>query len=281
MADWDRSTPWRQGRVIAADALAALGLSPVEHNEARPIGVVISHDCDLAQDPANEPSVEIIVGRIVANADGNFTHAKNSRRLHLPCTAGSRVAVIELGASAKQVITKSGNGGIGAHHPAANLLFNATELNILQRWLAARYRRAAFPDEFDRRIRHESGVWDALLKILKPSGNHISALFVDLDEGRQRERHGADDCYTLALYLMYDSDGDPAAAEMAAQKAAGQIEALFEKKLRVNGAWRWIELVECLPISDQALTYAQSQVFRKWNLDYLSLHSDPAGPIAD
>jgi hypothetical protein len=40
-------------------------------------------DSDITQDPEVEPSIEVIIGARVAAADGNLTHAKNPRRLHL------------------------------------------------------------------------------------------------------------------------------------------------------------------------------------------------------
>jgi hypothetical protein len=82
MADWNRDTPWRQGHVLTNASSVALGVLR-EEDAAVALAVVISHDCDLAQSPETEPAVEIIVARRVQAADGNFTHAKNSRRLHL------------------------------------------------------------------------------------------------------------------------------------------------------------------------------------------------------
>jgi hypothetical protein len=48
MAEWDRRTVWRQGRILAPDSLVPLGLVPGA-DTARSIVVVVSHDCDLAQ----------------------------------------------------------------------------------------------------------------------------------------------------------------------------------------------------------------------------------------
>lgn len=280
MTKWDRNSQWRQGLVIPAESITAIGLTHA-NIEAPTIAVLVSHDCDITQAPEVEPYVEVIIGNIVAASDGNCTHGKNPRRLHLPCTGGSRKVIIDLSATAKHAIAKTGGDGLGAHHPASDLRFTLAEHNLLQRWLAARYRRAAFPEEFDRRLDRETGVWNALLKILKPTDRHISAVFVDLDDGEQCERQGVDDCYTLAIYLLYDTADDPDAAETATQTAADQINALFVKKCRTGGNWRWIELVECMSIADTAMTYAQSQSLRKWNLDYLSLRSDPIGPIGE
>lgn len=78
-----RATQWRQGLVVPSDSAVALQLfGTLEASTKR--AVVISHDCDLAQESEIEPKVvEVIVGTRVAEANGNFTHAKTARRLHL------------------------------------------------------------------------------------------------------------------------------------------------------------------------------------------------------
>jgi hypothetical protein len=46
--------------------------------------------------------------------------------------------------------------------------------------------------------------------------------------------------------------------------------------------WKWIELVGCEPIADQAMTFAQSTQLKQWNMDYLSLRGDsPAEPMLE
>jgi hypothetical protein len=62
------------------------------------------------------------------------------------------------------------------HAPSATLRIDSAGRNTLQHWLAARYRRSAFPDEFDRHL-VGTGVADRLKKILAPLGNHIVAVF--------------------------------------------------------------------------------------------------------
>ena len=86
MAASSRETPWWQDHVLTNESNVALGLVPAESVESS-VTVAISHDCDLAQLPEAEPLVEVIVSQRIEKPDGNCTHAKNSRRLHLPCTA--------------------------------------------------------------------------------------------------------------------------------------------------------------------------------------------------
>jgi hypothetical protein len=95
MGKWDRLTPWRQGAILTAGATTALGLISDRTPEHTAV-VVVSHDCDLAQAPDHEPTVEAIVGRFIEKPDGNYMHCKNVRCLHLSITAGSRRCTIEL-----------------------------------------------------------------------------------------------------------------------------------------------------------------------------------------
>jgi hypothetical protein len=82
-AIWTRDTPWRQGHVLTAEAAQALGLSHPESPDSTCV-VVISHDCDLANDVLQiEPDVEVIVGRSVPKGDGNYFWAKAPRTLHI------------------------------------------------------------------------------------------------------------------------------------------------------------------------------------------------------
>lgn len=81
MAEWNRNTPWRQGHLLSQDAITTLGLRHAARSE-QTVVIVASHDCDLAQAPEGEPKIEIVIGCLVTDKDGNCTHAKNARKLH-------------------------------------------------------------------------------------------------------------------------------------------------------------------------------------------------------
>ena len=81
MGEWSRKTLWRQGSVLPEDASKALDLSHPESPE-RTFAVVISHDCDLVQDPGKEPFGELVTGRVI-DAIKADSHAKTARRLQI------------------------------------------------------------------------------------------------------------------------------------------------------------------------------------------------------
>jgi hypothetical protein len=276
MPGWDRWTPWRQGNVLTSDTVATLHLCSDE-DASRCLVVVISHDCDLAQDPSIEPIVEVISGRRVPAPSGNFTHGKNPRRLHLSAIEHGTTIWIELTAVARLPLPKQELVG---HNPSSSIMIDAENRNTLQHWLAARYRRSAFPDQFDRYL-IETGIGARMAKILQPLGTHIVAVFFDVDEGYEREHESVDDPFSLAIDLLYSTDTDANAAEAEARSAAEAITGAFQDRCldKPTNKWRWIELLACTPISDEALTYALSRRLKRWNADYISLRSQPLQPM--
>ena len=234
--------------------------------------MVVSHDCDLAQDPAVEGDVEVLVGRRIAHADGNHSHAKNARRLHLTFTGGRDSVVAEFTSGSKQAVSKE---QLGAFLPLDNVRATPSERVILQRWLASRYRRSAFPDEFDRRL-GDLGLREAISTALKKHGLSISAIYFDVDEGNEVKRSGPQDTYGLSIYLLFDTSHDAEVAEKASMAAAAAITKAFRTKCCLSaGVWHSIELLECEVVSDRAMTVQQADSLQRWSADHLSLRATP------
>jgi len=196
MAEWSRATPWRQGHLLGAEAVEALALLHPTAPE-RTVVIVVSHDCDLAQAPAGEPMVELVVGQFIDKLDGNFTHAKVPRRLHIGFE-GEAPCLAEFEATAKVSIPKE---RLADFTPREETHLSPDNASIFQMWLASRYRRSAFPDEFERRLKDEK-LAEKIAKVLKPHGELISGIFFDVDEGREESRDGPEDTYTLDIYLL-------------------------------------------------------------------------------
>jgi hypothetical protein len=275
MAEWSRETPWRQGCALTDETVEKFALRDARAPETTVV-VVISHDCDLAASTDKEPEVELIVGRQIEKADGNFTHAKTPRVLHIEFATPDGGKFVELSATRKVRVAKSDFAG---HEPRREFQLGPTEQSILQRWLGARYRRAAFPDAFEKRL-NESGASTRLTKILKPAGKHICAIFFDVDDGNEVQRIEANDTYALAIVLLYASQPNSRESEAVALQVGEQIESAFKELFfNENNSWRDIELLECRVMSDEALTYAQSVLLRQWRLEHLSLRKDPEDPM--
>lgn len=275
MAEWNRTTPWRQGHILSEEATAALHLKSGEQQE-RAVVVVISHDCDLATVPAKEPQVEAILGRLIEKPDGNYVHAKNSRTLHVPFICADQEQWVELTATEKLAISKTNLAGFA---PRTDLRLDPSGRSTLQLWLAARYRRAAFPDAFENRLKG-NGLHEKLAGIVKPMGEHIRAICFDVDDGKEEIRTNPEDTYALTIYVLYSTESDPEKAQTAAEDVREKIEFAFQQALfEPTQQWRHIELRECIVISDEALTYRQWTFLKQWRMEHLSLREEPPGPM--
>lgn len=275
MAEWNRDTPWRQGHLLGNDAIEALRLDHAVAPEQM-IVIVASHDCDLAQTPEVEPAVEIVVGREVTEIDGNCTHAKNSRKLHIEF-AGVSVFSVEFEATAKLSIDKRGLNNF-LPRPETNL--SPENQAIFQMWLASRYRRSAFPDEFERRLIKESKLHEKIAKAVKPHGALIAGVFFDVDQGAEITRAGSDDTYTLDITILHAADPNFDAAEKAAETAAKAIEKAFKDKLFApTQTWQHIELRSCEVLSESVLTYQLFKQLKRWRLEHISLGAVPQQPV--
>jgi hypothetical protein len=275
VAEWTRDTPWRQGRLLGSDAIEALGLNHLAAGE-QTLVIVASHDCDLAQAPEGEPVVEVVVGRLVTDKEGSCTHAKNARKLHVEF-AGAAVFWAEFDATAKLSVDKRTLNDF-VPHPEAQL--SPENHSVFQMWLASRYRRSAFPDEFERRLIKETKLAEKITKAVRPHGELIAGVFFDVDEGAEVTRDGPDDTYTLDITILHLADPGFDAAEKAAETVAKAIEKAFKDKLfDPTKTWQHIELRFCDPVSESVLTYQQFKQLKRWRLEHISLAADPQQPV--
>src|SRR5450759_4879601 len=214
-AKWDCDTPWRQGHVLSYEDAVALNLINPDATE-KTLVVLISHDCDLAHDIAREQYVEVIVARQIENEklNGNYTYAKNVRKLHLEFRYQEGIVIAELQATCKTCVPKEQLAGF---QPYTDIRLDADGLDILQRWLSARYRRAAFPTEFVDRLQ-VADLDNIIAKKLKPHGNFIRSILFDVDKGNNIERQ-PDDIYSLDIIVLHTTDTDPDQGFAAADNA--------------------------------------------------------------
>lgn len=271
MAEWNRNTPWRQGHLLSQDAVTALGLCYAAAPE-QTVVIVSSHDCDLAQTPEEEPKIEVVIGCLVTDKDGNCTHAKNARKLHVEFVGGDTFWA-EFKATAKHFVDKL---RLNELEPRPGVHLTSENHTIFQMWLASRYRRSAFPDEFERRLVQKTKLAEKIAKAVKPHGELISGVFFDVDEGVEVMRIGPDDTYTLDIIILYAAAPDVDAAARAASQAVDAIQTAFKAKLLMsNQQWQYIELRFCDAISESVLSYQQFKQLKRWRLEHISLAADP------
>jgi len=233
--------------------------------------IVASHDCDLAQPADIEPVVEVIVGKVATTNDGNLSHAKNFRRLQVSFDGEAQVRG-EFEAIQKAWIAKMELDGL---EPRKNLTLSPANITIFQHWLASRYRRSAFPDDFQDKLKIAK-LSEKIARAVKPHSEDISALLFDVDEGRELARPEPDNTYQLDIVILYPAEPNPEKSLKAATEVQQKIKEAFKSALyEPLGKWQHIELRYCEVYSEEALTYKQLSHLKRWTLDHMSLGASP------
>jgi hypothetical protein len=270
-ATWIRDTPWRQGHVLSQECVQALGLANPDAPD-RTCVVVISHDCDLANDDLQtEPNVEVIIGCLPKKGSGNYFWAKAPRTLHLDAVHGDVPTVIELIATAKRLVPKSALAAFTADNTYS---LSGKSLSTLRSWLAVRYNRASFPDPFVNRL-SQSKVDKGLAKLIEPIGQRLSAVYFDVDGGKEIDRSDGSP-YDLKIVLTYPPGDDPEQTADEVEKLEASIETLFSKKHfdPAIGVWNGIAMTTCMSISEDDLTVSKTRLLTEWRLEYMTLKAD-------
>jgi len=256
--------------VVPATAAQCLGLAnPVD--AANTCVVVISHDCDIANDNLlAEPCVEVIVGRVVAKIEGNFAWGKAPRVLHYAAMRGLESVGIEVATSEKRCIKKMELAGF---EPDRSFQIDGKILATLRSWLGSRYNRASFPDAFVKRM--QSAKADIkLAKALESSGDLISFVYFDVDGGANIERLDGDP-YQLNIVLVFPPGADAEESADDAEKLAGEVEQAVGARLSGGKA---IALRSCFAVSEDDLPVSKAKVLTQWRLEHMTLKSDNTQP---
>ena len=258
---WSRNTLWKQGSFVLADSFTLLEMDNGVPRDSD-VQVVISHDCDLAEDDLDaEPLVEIMKGQIISAAAPDYTNAKSPNTLDLEVRFAGGVQTIRLKASRKFSVPKS---KLSDFQPDSRFEFDAKALGILQRWLACRYRRSALPDALHSRL---AAIRKTLQEIGNKSPHAIVGFYIDYDP--DGDISDPDERYELWINVVYDHLMPD--AKQVAIEAAMKIEARLERKFKTDGAWKSIDLRSCQAISDLDFSLYDAQTMKLYRLEHISL----------
>lgn len=246
-----RKNGWRQGVIVQA-SLILEGLpdgSPTTDNDH---AMVVSQSCDLVHhDLGNEPSAAILVLKSVSSGKSEVMHGRNPRLLHFQATDGRW---FEAWAWNQIAIPRD--------HLAEKAAAVAVELapKVLRcviDWLAKRFTRIAFPDNFNDALKPQS---KAIGKLLKKNHELFTEILLHIspfDELRTNQH------YELACYLLMAAEVHDEPKQLAeACAVAAKLEKLFKDcKLGV---------MECSPVSEATLTVAELNELVHWDYDHLT-----------
>jgi hypothetical protein len=261
---WSRNTTWRQSSILARKDFQTMGLPHVSDVD---LAVAISHDCDIANDNLDaEPAVEFIFARTLEQHDGNYTNGKNPRILHLEYKHNGQTIWIELTASRKITVQKDLLEGI-----QPDQAYNLITCQILQTWLAVRYRRLALPNSLVERLRPVSTY------IEKEGKRNSSGILSFRLSYEPQDELPPEELYELWLSIVYVTD-KPEYATMAANMAQ-KLKTEFLNLLEKTKDSGMVDLRKCEAVSEMGFTLRDMRDTVEYNFEHLSYRTEPSGPV--
>ena len=234
--------------------------------------VVITHDCDLDND--GEDFLEILIGVPIPTLVGDFTRAKNSRKLHLPFGQTEEL-LLELIQRPKKCIYWEQFRFVTAPDSSFDLTHQSKK--ILRRWLATRYGRPAFPNAFETRLRKAQQGNKSLLKeldaIIKSKTEHVTGVFFALGADRYTELAPGQP-YELRIYVLYEAESLNPLAKQFGTEVASKLQALFLKYCGPPETSKTICIDACEAQSIDSFTLFDVRKTDQWRLEYFSLGAD-------
>lgn len=266
---------WRQGSLLPESLHAEVRVNPFATSLPQDVRfVVISQTCDLVHGSLDaEPAAEVIAGRRIDRVLHEKQHARNPRELHLGFRSsdGSEIPVAfriwDRGFVDRTVL-------IGVA-PDSSLSVPDDDLRVLIRFVARRYDRVAFPDEFLRRFDH---VKDRIEKLTRKHKDDIIDIFLILEpfeELRPLDGTAQDKNYSVRVYVVV-TEGFFYENPNGLKEMRGTTGQLIKKAIRECPG---VDLDELLFISHSDLTLDIAG--RMQPLDFTALSYElSAGPAA-
>jgi hypothetical protein len=257
---------WRQGSVLSVQMASKLAVdSQVQPWGPADLAVIISQDCDiLNRSLIHEPYIEVHFARArpIENKDGRYTDGRNPRTLQFFSTVSGILQLYSIDIHQK---LRASRPILEAELPRYQLEDRFTDL--IRRWTAKRYTRAALPDTFNERCKKARG---RLERVLTASGHLFPGIYLRLDPA---DELSIGEIYRgIVRITAWPEVLANEETETAAAQAAAEIEAALNKCTGVE--------LEVSLVSEEEFTLADLRLCKKWDpFDFISDSSDDSESI--
>jgi hypothetical protein len=253
-----RRLGWYQGALIPIPSGSRV--AEAMHSEATH-AIVGSQDCDVVASTYTEPAVDLLPAYLRPQPENDLLYGKNPRRLCLPLGSGLFVTmdIRERVTVDKRFLVELAPLSEGP---------GPRERKLLAKWLAKRYVRPAFPDQFNERLRAARAKLDALAK--KPDGRHVTAVLMMLDTEQEL---AADVDYRIVIWFACHSSSaeDP--------RTRGALEKYAQAFADAVGSCDGIEVEEHEVRSHLDITLEDLEEMKRFDFDYRSEAPKPGGDV--
>jgi hypothetical protein len=257
---------WRQGSVVSDELFQQLSTReefPSKADTSSGVLIVVSQDCDVCNDSyEKEPWVELLLAIPVEKPNGTFFNGNHPRIIQFEMVNAENTKVFESSIHDKFRIDRK---KLIDYPPNSHWNLKQRTIRDIKHWLARRYTRQAFPNEFERRISSSKSKWTRKLFAVPEKGGLITAIFllVSEDELPKEEK------YKVIMWLtMLPEDYNIQEKKEVVEKIAGQIADAM------NNNCEGIEVVEYEVRSEANVSLEERNQLKRWDYDALSFAED-------
>lgn len=253
---------WKQGSLfLSSPSNLGIGKSKKKY-----LYLLVTHSCDVVHGSLeDEPYAEAILAKAISDTNGNLTHGKNSRKIHVELHKNKEAKLCEFSTSNRIFFDRR---KLADFEPATTYQIDETILKNLIDWLSKKYNRAAFPNSFNDRLK-EHKITEKIKDILKNNGHDVMGLYIKLDSYKELADN---EPYKILFLFMVISDG----AKNSDMTFDNILEKIVEKielnpKIQVSGKYKVLTLDE--------MTAKDMNIMDHWDYEYLSYRDKPGGDI--
>lgn len=243
----------RQGNLISVGLIELLkkaSFKPSRKFLENEYCMVLSQDCDIVHPKVEEePFIEFLICHKIEKQDGNLLNGKNPRHLHII----ESDYIYEFYIIDRVMILKSELDDFDFGELTS---FNDDNIRIIKKWVARRYTRSAFPDNFNKRL-FSSKKYNKIAS--KQISEQISHVFFEVEDTELPD----DQKYHLNVLIVSDAKGQD----------KDDIEDAYYEVFSVSG----IELNIRIVTEDQ-VPLSMLRKYKRWEKDSYSL-SGQAAPL--
>lgn len=268
---------WRQGRLIIsanAEHIKAVSIDYFNHTVTPDTWlVVLTQDCDLVRDIAQEPHVELLAVKKLPKKPDNAMRGQSARLLHLTINVNQVIQWFECNINDRFRIKKASLLGLGCDMTIA---LEENELRLLRQWLARRYTRAAFPDHFETHLASTKGQVKSLFK--SQAAKLISTVYIAIDN----EEADSEEDYVIHVRLtaLAEDLADEDKRESIDDFENRFIE-VFNKRPHIKFALKYPsdpESYDVQVLSEEDVTLRILRQYKRFDADYRSSDDDASPP---
>jgi hypothetical protein len=227
--------------------------------------IVVTHSCDLLHSSyGTEPTFEVLKATPLCSEDGNYTYGKNPRKFHFQLKRNGSTCAYEISIHQRCFLERP---LLEEYDPDHGTKIESTVVETIARWLAQRYRRSAFPDEFNLRWQGER---DRIKQILKRGGKLFTGIYLRLDSTDELESDKEYRIVVIATAKPEDLGHDTPEGEMYVT-----LDRLEETLNKCTG----ISVVYSDVRSEADFSMDDLRHSMKWDFDHMTFSEKPGGDL--